>query len=253
MKDKLSKLLKPGTAFILLLILWQTACSTDIWTPYILPSPVRVYTAFIEMLFNGELAEAAAVSLQRIFIGFSLSFVFSFAVALFGCLLPGLRPYYEGLLNFLRHVPPLALIPLLILWSGIGELPKIIVIILATFGPLLLSINAGLRDCDSKLLEVGKVLGFTPFKSFLRIRLPYSLPGIFIGLRIGLGYALRAIIGAELIAAGSGIGYLILDSQLMSRTDKALVGILFIGLAGIFIDFFMELLQKKLLPYEEVK
>lgn len=251
MKQKFGKTLKTSAAFFAVLLLWQLACSLELWTPYLLPSPQQTWHTFTSMLLNGELAEAVFISMRRVLTGFSLSIIIAFLFALTGCLLPAARPYHESLLEFLRHVPPLALIPLLILWSGIGEAPKIIVIVLATFGPLLLNFNAGLRDCDPKLPEVGQVLGLTPRQIFFKIRLPAALPNIFTGLRIGLGYALRAIIGAELIAAGSGIGYLILDAQIMSRTDKALVGIICLGFLGILLDFCMGMLQKKLLPYKE--
>ena len=239
--------------FIIILFLWYLACQMQLWTPYILPSPDRVFNTSLVMLGNGELLEAIAISLQRIALGFFLAFIISFSLALVGCMLPRLRPYYSYLIDFVRHVPPLSLIPLLILWAGIGEAPKIIVIVLATFAPILLNIDAGLSGCDKKLLEVGQVLHFTPAQQFWKIRLPSALPNILVGLRIGLGYSLRAIIGAELVAASSGLGYLILDAQTMSRTDKAMVGIIFIGILGLTLDTLLKQLIKKLLPYQEEK
>ncbi len=237
--------------FILIILLWNLACQLQLWTPYILPSPARVGSTCLAMLRSGELTAAITISLQRIAIGFVLAFLLSFALALVGCRFPRLRPYYSYLIDFVRHVPPLSLIPLLILWAGIGEAPKIIVIVLAAFAPILLNIDAGLSGCDKKLLEVGNVLGLTPGQQFWQIRLPYALPNILVGLRIGLGYSLRAIIGAELVAASSGLGYLILDAQTMSRTDKALVGIIFIGILGLALDTLLKRLSHKLLPYRE--
>ena len=140
-------------------------------------------------------------------------------------LFPRIRDCYAGLLEVFRHVPPLSLIPLLILWFGIGELPKTIIIVLASFFPMYLNMDDGFRRCDRKLLEVGRMLGFSPWQSLWKIRLPSALPGILTGLRVGMGYSLRAIIGAEMIAADSGLGYLILDAQAMSRSDKVFIGI----------------------------
>lgn len=236
-------------AFLLVLVLWQLAASLQIWSAYVLPSPGRVWSTFLIMLQRGELWEALLVSARRVAIGFSLAFLLAFLVSLIHVLAPGLSPYYDKLLNIFRHIPPLSLVPLLILWFGIGETPKIIVILLASFFPMLLNIDAGLAGCDKKLLEVGRILKFTPARLLSKIMLPYAIPNILVGMRIGIGYSLRAIIGAEMIAASSGLGYMILDAQTMSRTDKAIVGIIFIGLLGLFIDYLFELCLKHFLPY----
>lgn len=237
--------------FLLLLVAWFLACQLELWSSYLLPSPQKVASTALVMLNSGELLEAVLVSLRRVFIGFGLAFVMSFILGVWGALVPKVRPYYETLLDFIRHVPPLSLIPLLILWAGIGEASKIIIIVLATFAPMLLNIDAGLSGCDKKLLEVGKTLGFTKKQLFQKIMLPAAGPSIFVGLRVGLGYSLRAIIGAELVAASSGLGYMILDAQTMSRTDKAIVGIIAIGLLGLCLDWLLGKLMRRLFPYLE--
>lgn len=237
--------------FLLLLVAWFGACRLELWSSYLLPSPQKVAGTAIAMLNSGELFEAVLVSLRRVFIGFCLAFVISFVLGVWGALVPKVRPYYETLLDFIRHVPPLSLIPLLILWAGIGEASKIIIIVLATFAPMLLNIDAGLGGCDKKLLEVGKTLGFNTQELFQKIMLPAAGPSIFVGLRVGLGYSLRAIIGAELVAASSGLGYMILDAQTMSRTDKAIVGIIAIGLLGLCLDWLLGKLMHRLFPYLE--
>lgn len=237
--------------FLLLLAAWFVACGLEIWSSYVLPSPGMVWVAAMEMLASGELLDAVLVSFRRVFLGFGLAFVFAFIMGLVGVLLPSLRPYYTAFVDFVRHVPPLSLVPLLILWAGIGESPKIIVIFLATFGPMLLNIDAGLGGCDKKLIEVGRIVGFDKRQLFWKIMLPSAWPSIFVGMRVGLGYSLRAIIGAEMVAASSGLGYMILDAQTMSRTDKAIVGIVAIGLLGLCLDYFLGRLMKWLFPYLE--
>lgn len=237
--------------FLVLLAAWFIASQLGLWSSYILPSPQKVAGTAVTMLNSGELLEAVLVSLKRVLIGFCLAFVISFVLGIWGALVPKVRPYYETLLDFIRHVPPLSLIPLLILWAGIGETPKIIIIVLATFAPMLLNIDAGLAGCDKKLLEVGKTLGFTKRELFTKIMLPAAWPSVFVGMRVGLGYSLRAIIGAELVAASSGLGYMILDAQTMSRTDKAIVGIIAIGLLGLLLDSSLGWLKRRLFPYLE--
>ncbi|MDD3261209.1 MAG: ABC transporter permease [Oscillospiraceae bacterium] len=222
--------------FLLLLLAWDLLCRAGIWSSYVLPSPGSVWRAFLNMSQSGELLQNIAVSLKRVLTGFVISFVLSFLFGLLSALFPKALPFYRPLLNALRHVPPLSLVPLLILWFGIGETPKIAVIVLASFFPMLINTDSGLAGCDKKLLEVGKTLGFSKSQQFFKIMLPYAVPDILVGMRIWLGYSLRAIVGAEMIAAASGLGYMILDAQTMSRTDKVIVGIVVIGAIGLVID-----------------
>lgn len=113
---------------------------------------------------------------------------------------------------------------------------KTVIIVLACFFPMYLSIVKGLTGCDKRLLEVGDVFGYTPFEKFKRIVLPYASADILVGMRIGMGYSWRAIIGAEIVAASTGLGHMILFAQQMSRTDKVIVGIFVIGIVGLVTD-----------------
>ena len=150
------------------------------------------------------------------------------------------------MLEFVRHVPPIACIPMLILWLGIGEASKIAVIILAAFFPIFLNTLNGVVNCDPKLLEVGDIFGFSVLEKFFKIILPSAMPYVTVGMRLGLGYSWRALIGAELIAASSGIGYMIMDAEQLSRPDIIIVGIIAIGLLGYVIDLLFFSLTAKL-------
>ncbi len=116
--------------FLVLLLLWFVAAKLELWSTYLLPAPETVYATALTMLADGELVEAVGVSFRRVFLGFGMAFFFAFCVGVLGALLPQIRVYYTSFIDFIRHIPPLSLIPLLILWTGIGELPKIIVIFL---------------------------------------------------------------------------------------------------------------------------
>ena len=137
-----------------------------------------------------------------------------------------------------------------ILWFGIGEKSKIIIIILASFFPIFINIRQAIGSTDKKLIEVGKSLCFSKLKIFFYIMLPNALPSILSGMKIGLGYSFRAIIGAEMIAASSGLGYMILDSQQLSRSDKVIAGIIAIGILGYSFDMIFSYFIKKL-PYSK--
>ncbi|WP_419822071.1 ABC transporter permease [Anoxybacterium hadale] len=219
-----------------ILILWFAVSKTGIWSSYVLPSPERVWIAFLVMVKSGVLFIHIWDSFLRVFTGFWIAFFLAFCLGILAGIKPSASAYYNHIVEFMRNVPPLSLIPLLILWFGIGETSKIIIIVLASFFPMFLNIKKGLASCDPKLLEVGTSLNFTPWQKFARIMLPNAIPDILIGMRVGLGYSWRAIIGAEMIAAASGLGYLILDSQQMSRSDKVIVGIFVIGIVGYCCD-----------------
>lgn len=238
------KLIRLSIPFILLL-LWFVVSELGIWSSYLLPSPIKIFNTTVKLLSTGELLKHIFVSLARVIMGFIISFFIAFPIGIFMGLKNKVAYILNPLLEFFRHVPPLALIPLLILWFGIGEKSKMIVIILASFFPMLLNIIKGISSCDNKLIEVGKTFKFNKYELFMKIILPYAMKDIIVGMRIGLGYSWRAIIGAELIAASSGIGYMILDAQALSRPDKVIVGIFSIGLMGIFIDWLFRLITRK--------
>ena len=241
----MNNLVKRLVPIALILIAWYLCSHFEVWSAYILPSPMQVWHTFIAMVQSGELFLHIFSSLGRVLTGFSIAFVFAFLLGTIAGLKPSLSPYYSHIVEFFRNVPPLSLIPLLILWVGIGEESKLIIIILASFFPMFLNIKKGFGTCDPKLLEVGQVLGLNAWQRFLKIILPSAVPDILLGMKVGLGYSWRAIIGAEMIAAASGLGYFILDAQTMSRSDKVIVGILVIGLLGVLCDKIFSIASKK--------
>ena len=233
---KLHEFLKPFYIFAVILVLWWIVAALEIWNTYLLPPPWKVAKTFVTMVERGEITSSILVSGKRVLTGAGISFVLAFTAGLCSAYLPERSEYWRHLSNFMRNVPPISLISLLILWFGIGETSKLIVIVLASVFPMYLTISKGFRECDRKLVEVGKTLGFSPFQIFVRICLPYAREDILVGLRTGLGYCWRALIGAEMFAAASGLGYTIVYAQQMSRSDKVLIGIFLIGFIGCVSD-----------------
>ena len=239
------EILKKSVLILVIFALCQVVCELKIFTPYILPSPITTLKTMFDMSLSGELITHVMISFKRIFVGYILAFVLAFIFGGVAALFPKASIYYEWILEFFRNVPPLSLIAILVLWFGINETPKIIIIILASFFPMFLSISKGLTSCDVKLIEVGKIFCFSKFEIFYKIILKSALKDIFVGMRIGFGYAMRAIVGAEMIAASSGLGYLILDAEELSRADRIFVGIFTIGICGVLIDrIFLFLISK---------
>lgn len=243
---KLISFIKQYIIIVVILALWFLASYSNIWSEYVLPSPQKVFFSFIQMLTNGSLIENIYISLQRVIIGFVIGFILAFFTGIIFAVKPKSFIYFESIIEFMRNIPPISLIAILILWFGIGEQPKIIIIVLASFFPMFLNIRNGIITCDKKLIEVGEILKFSKYKIFFYIILPSALSDILVGMRIGLGYSFRAIIGAEMIASASGLGYLILDSQAMSRSDKVIVGIITIGILGLLCDKIFSLAIKNI-------
>jgi len=229
-----------------LLVVWFAVSGLKLVSPYVLPTPERVFGTFLKMLQSGELFVDIVISFGRVLKGFGIAFALAFLLGMFRSFVPAAEKYYGGIVEFFRNVPPLSMIPLLILWCGIGETTKTVIIVLASFFPMYLNIVKGFTGCDRRLLEVGDAFGYSKREKFTKIILPYASADILVGMRIGMGYSWRAIIGAEMVAASTGLGHMILFAQQMSRTDKVLIGIFAIGVVGFLTDKIFGIIMKKL-------
>jgi ABC-type nitrate/sulfonate/bicarbonate transport system permease component len=229
---------------VALAVLWQFLCALRLVNAYLIPSPQRVFSAWLDLLLSGELGRHAATSLYRIFAGYGISVCLALPLALLFYYSFRLRKLFHGILEFLRSVPPLAMIPLLILWFGIGEASKLAVIVLATFFPVFLNALGGFDSMDGRWLELSRSLELSFFRHLRWILVPAALPHVAVGLRLGFGYAWRALLGAELFASAAGLGYLISDAQEMARVDQVFAGILTIGFLGLIFDTLFRFLAK---------
>lgn len=221
----------------LLLSVWWYGAGHGWWSPFLLPPPSQVASAFFSSVSEGELQRHILASLSRIAQGFGSSALLALSLALLCAWFPFLQEQLRPLLEFFRHIPPMSVIPMLILWFGIGEAPKIILIILATFFPVFMNAMQGIDSCDQNLIEVGKVFRYTRWQIFKFIVLPSAVPAVLTGLRLGLGYSWRSLVAAELVAASSGLGYMILDAEQLSRSDVVIMGVLVIGALGALLDY----------------
>jgi sulfonate transport system permease protein len=229
-----------------LLALWEVAARAGWLNAYLLPAPGAVLAAGIGLARSGELARNLWASGARVLIGFAVAVVT--AVPL-GVALAEWRPLERLLhfpLEFLRATPPLALLPLLVLWFGIGEAPKWAVIVLASFFPVLLNTVAGLRSVRPQLLELARTLDLTPLERVWFVIVPSALPTFVAGLRLAFGYSWRALVGAELIATSVGLGYMVMDAQAIARSDVVYAGILVIGTVGFLADRGFMVLARRL-------
>lgn len=248
-KQYIMRLFHSSLVFISVLIAWFAVSNLGLVSAFLLPSPQRVWSTFITLLSNGKLVQHIGVSLGRVGAGYAIAVLLALVISLAMINWKALARLLDPPMEFVRQIPPLALMPLLMLWLGIGETQKIGIIILACFFPIFLSFRGGFAQVDPKLLEVGRAAGFSRMQLMRRIAIPAALPAMFVGLRVGLGYGWRALVGAELIASAAGLGYMILDAQDLARTDIVLVGVLVIGIIGLLADSGLKALVRWRFPW----
>lgn len=237
----------------LLLLLWIWVSKEGFFSDFLLPQPGKVLKSAIDLVQSGELFRHIISSGIRVFGGFLIAVAVALPLSFFFYYFSSAEQRSRLLLEALRFIPPLSLVPLLILWLGIGEAAKIAIVFLASFFPIYLNVFSGFKQIDKSYKELAKILKLSPFERFWHIEFPASLPSIFTGLRLGFGYSWRALVGAELIAASSGLGYLIGDASEMSRTDKIFVGIFTIAILGIIGDQLFLKIGRVLTPWMKNK
>jgi len=243
---KASRVLPFMYAAIVIVVVWQLVVTVTKPEPSVLPTPGAVAIAFEHLLRNGELATDAAYSLARVVVAWLLSAVVAIPLGL----LMGSSQRLERLVNpfveLFRPISPLAWIPMAILWFGIGESGKIFVVFIGTFFPILLSTVAGVKEVDPVLLHAGRVFGCTNRASlFRRVVVPAAMPSVVVGLRVAFGTGWAAIIAAELVAAHTGLGYLIANGMDVLRADLVLVGMIAIGVLGFLFDAVFRYAQQR--------
>lgn len=217
------------------------------------PTPVEVLAKLIERLRDGSLIEHILASLRRVVIGFALGV----GLAIPAGFLMGWYRWARGLLEpwvqFFRTVPPLALIPLVIVFLGIGEVAKIFVIFLAAFLSSVLATFQGVRNVDVTLINAARVLGAGDGTIFARVVIPASTPYIFVGMRVALGAAWATLVASELIAAALGLGRMMQSASQFLDTPTIVVGIIAIGVLGFMMDRALLLLERRLTGWQEVR
>lgn len=231
--------------FGLLLVVWAGLSASEKLNAFILPSPASVYRALAQAVVSGELAMDMAMSLQRVGIGFLLSLATAVPLGILLGVSPRARFLADPLLKFLRPIPPIAWIPLAILWFGIGNGPSYFLTMVASFFPILTNTFTGVEGVSRQHMAVAHCFQASRTSILCDIILPSSLPMIISGIRTGFGFAWMAVVAAEMIATRSGLGYLIYTSQDMLRTDRVLVGMFAIGLIGFLVDTFIVILRDR--------
>ncbi len=227
---------------------WFTATKRGV-PAVVMPPLDSVWKAFLKSISTGELKSDMLLSLSRVIKGYLIA---SALGVLIGSLMGIFKPVQKLLhpmITSLRQIPMMAWIPLFILWFGIGELEKVVVIIVAAFFPISENTFSGITNTPKQFLEVAQIHHMNSFKTFWRIYLPSALPQIFVGLKLGLSSSWMAVVAAEMIAASTGIGYRLSESRNLLRSEKVLVCMIIIGVIGILMNKLVTKLFEKLTPW----
>jgi NitT/TauT family transport system permease protein len=231
-------------AVITFFIAWQAVGSARIVSRLFLPAPTDVVEAFGELIRDGELARDLAVSGQEFFIGYFLAGATAIPLGLLLGWYPRVRYALDPFVTFLYATPRIVLLPLFIIWLGIGIESKIAVIFLGAFFAVLINTTAGVRNLDTHLIRVARSLGAGDLVIFRTIALPGSVPFILTGLRLGIGHALIGVVVGELVAAQYGIGRMMAIAGATFQSSKVFAGLFFIAATGMALTYILQRLER---------
>lgn len=248
-RTRVPRWLRRTTGPVLLLALWQLLSATGVLASDVLASPGRIAQVASDLVADGSLASAMTISLQRVAAGLLLGTLVGTGLALVSGLFRIGEDLVDAPVQMLRTVPFVGLIPLFIIWFGIGEAPKVAIITLGVTFPLYLNVYAGIRGVDTQLIEAGESLGLSRWGLVRHVVLPGALPGALTGLRYSLGIAWLALVFAEQVNADSGIGFLMVQARDFLRTDVIVVCLIVYAFLGLLADFIVRSLERLLLQW----
>lgn len=236
------------------LALWSLAGglveATRPFNPLFLPAPWVVIGALLELAQKGQLWVHVAATLERVAVGFAAGAVLALALGLLAGQIRAVRNVVEPVIELLRPIPPLAVLPLFIVWVGIGEASKVGFITYATFFPMFVTTVHGVTQIDGRLLRAAQSLGARPRHLFLRVILPAALPDVLTGLRLGVALSFFVIVISEFVGAESGLGYLINDGRNFFLVPQMLGAAVLLGLLGYAGNALVRVLERRVLRWQ---
>jgi NitT/TauT family transport system permease protein len=265
MRSGLGRIGKSILVPAVVLLVWEALSRTGRISPAILPAPSQVVVRWwqyllplqaydgsqsrLEWVFSGELPQDAFGSLYRVLAGFVIGGGIALPLGLLMGRIPLVYELFSPVLEIIRPIPPIAFIPLSILWFGLGNPPALFLISLGAFFPVLVNTIAGVRNVDAIYIRAAQNLGASEATLFRRVILPAAMPYILTGVRVGIGVAFIVVIVAEMTAVNKGLGYRILEAREFMWSDKIIAGMISIGLCGLGIDLGMNRLNRWMLRW----
>ena len=232
-------------------LVWEAAARFGWFQTRLVPPPSKVVETVIELWRSGDLARHVAATVSRVAAGFALGLVLATLLGAVTGFSTRARQFLDPTLQALRSIPSIAWVPLFILWFGIFEASKVALIAVGAFFPIYLALMSGIQGVDRKLVEVGRVYQFGPFELIRRILVPAALPAWLTGVRGGLGLAWMFVIAAELMGASEGLGYLLLDGQMVGNAAQIMAALALFAILGKATDSLVVLLTRRLVRWQD--
>jgi ABC-type nitrate/sulfonate/bicarbonate transport system permease component len=242
-------------ALVGVLVVWAVLAygnrALAVMAPALLPTPDEVLRVFAETMRDGSLPRHVATSLARVGVGFGLAAVAALALGLLAALCVPVRLALEPIIEFVRPIPPLAFLPMFLVWFGLGEGSKVAFIGYTTFFPMFVAIAAAVLRVDVTLLRAAASLGARHVDLIARVIVPAALPGIIVALRLGFALALFVIVGAEFMGADAGLGHLIMEGRTFFVPAQIVMGALVLGLLGSIVNVFLLAIERRLFRWRD--
>jgi len=237
-----------------LLLAWTVVTNAGWIKPLFLPSPQAVGLQFWEYLTgvanDKPLWQHFVASMGRVFAAFALAVVTAVPVGIAMGMSRVARGIFDPPIEFYRPLPPLSYLPLIIIWFGIDELPKVLLIFLSCFAPLALAARSGMKSASQEQINAAYSMGATYTQVIRHVILPSALPEILVGMRIAIGFGWTTLVAAEMVAANVGLGQMVLNASNFLRTDIVIMGIVVIGVVAYLFDLLMRWVEKRLVPWK---
>ncbi|MBR1851937.1 MAG: ABC transporter permease [Lachnospiraceae bacterium] len=234
---------------VIIVLIWEAVCHLGVVRVYNMPAPEIILRDAAQKISNGTLLKHIGVSFFRVLEGFLIAMVSALLLGTLIGLSRRVETFTELVLQILKPIPPIAWIPLAILWFGIGETSKLYIIFYGAFFPMLLNTVDGIHNIDKKYLELARAYEVDRARLVGKVILPGALPSILTGIRVGLGNAWVCVVAAEMIAATKGIGYMLSNGRSLSRADDVILAMLLIGIVGKVMDDVLRLISGKIMKW----
>lgn len=237
---------------VVIVALWFTVTEAGWVKPLFLPSPLAVWDKFMlamtDGVSNSTLIQHTLASIGRVFGAFLLALVTAVPIGVLMGVNRFVRGLFDPIIEFYRPLPPLAYLPLVIIWLGIGEFPKVFLIYLAIFAPMAIAARAGVRSVSTEQIHAAYAMGATRGQVISQVIMKAALPEIFTGMRIGIGVGWTTLVAAEMVAANRGLGFMVLNAAENLESDTVIMGIFIIGIFAFAFDLLIRYLEKALIP-----
>jgi len=235
----------------LILLLWEAASQRQWVLPLFLPAPTAILSEGWSMITTGKIFHHLYASLSRIFLGFSLGCILGILVGILVGFFSIPEAVGNPLIAAVFPIPKIAILPLLILWLGIGEPPKVAVITLGVFFPMVINVYAGVKNVDPVFIRAALSLGSNRLGIVRKVIIPSILPMVFAGMKLGMGTSLLLLVAAEMVAADAGLGFMILTAADLMQTKKLLFGLMILSLLGFLFNWLFQKLEHLLVPWRK--